>query len=107
MYENLVGRRVTVTSVGGNANRLEGVLWYGNEDVNRRTLDEGLLRFDPSSAEDNQIEIYSTTEQQARDAERGIWAPKGEENPVANRTPTPATPPPGGWRFRPTDPPKQ
>jgi len=101
MYENLVGRRVTITDVSGGGASVEGTLWYGDQDVNRNVLNDGLLRFDPSSVEGDTIEVYSKSEQEARDTGRGIWAPVDDEGNLPQ--PTPATPPPDGWKFRPVD----
>ena len=105
---DLLGRHVTVDQISGSANQLQGVISYGDSDINRQWLSEGMLRYDEDSAAHSSAAGYRAAENEARYAERGIWRPM-DETSAAERSGGPAVelePPPGGWQFRPPRQPK-
>lgn len=111
LTSDLLGRHVTVDAISGSANQLQGVVSYGNTDVNREWVREGLLRSDTENESATEADAYRAAEIEARLSERGIWRPMEQtDNPPPETTsalpaqPTVLEPPPGGWQFRPTPP---
>ena len=110
LTSDLLGRHVTVDNLSGSANRLQGEVYYGDSDVNREWVREGLLRYDEENTPDDSAEAYRAAEIEARLSERGIWRPMDTLEPASSpgpalpSQPTVLEPPPGGWQFRPEAP---
>ena len=108
LTSDLLGRHVTVDNISGNANQLKGVVSYGHEDINHRWVSEGMLRYDEEDSKKDRADAYRAAETEARLSERGIWRQMETSNPEpAPEPPHQPTevlePPPGGWKFRPTN----
>lgn len=102
LVETLVGRHVSITDVAGGTSSATvfGVVRLGHEDINYQWLRDGMLRFDGSTADASAIDAYAAAEDAARAAGIGIWAEEHLDAPPSTPA-VPATPPPGGWQFRP------
>lgn len=105
LIETLVGRHVSITDVAGgmSSSTVFGVVRFGNEDINYQWLRDGMLRFDGSTADASIIDAYAAAEDEAHAAGIGIWA-EAYSADESDTPAVPATPPPGGWQFRPLRP---
>jgi endonuclease YncB( thermonuclease family) len=106
LISGLVGRHVTLTNVTGSGTRLEAVVRYGQEDLNRELIEDGMLRFDNETAEPGLVYDYTTAEDKARMKALGVWRPmEPRETPPPPALPAhPLAEPEGGWQFRPAGP---
>jgi endonuclease YncB( thermonuclease family) len=106
LISDLVGRHVTLTSVTGSGTQLEAVVHYGQEDLNRELIEDGMLRFDNETAEPGLVYDYTTAEDKARMKALGVWRPmEPRDLPPPRELPEhPLAEPRGGWQFRPADP---